>query len=83
MDSGFRPIADVIFILELHVVPFGQCVILDFQVENEISDWAKSAVHRLARCGIVTGKGNSRYDAHSGATRAELVSILNRVNNLK
>ena len=54
-----------------------------FQDENEISDWAKSAVHRLARCGIVTGKGNSRYDAHSGATRAELVSILNRVNNLK
>lgn len=54
-----------------------------FQDESEISDWAKSAVHRLARCGIVTGKGDSRYDAHAGATRAELVSILNRVNNLK
>lgn len=54
-----------------------------FQDEHEISDWAKSAVHRLARCGIVTGKGDNRYDAHSGATRAELVSILNRVNNLK
>ena len=54
-----------------------------FQDEHEISDWAKSAVHRLARCGIVTGKGDNRYDAHSGATRAELVSILSRVNNLK
>lgn len=54
-----------------------------FQDEHEISDWAKSAVHHLARCGIVAGKDNNRYDAHAGATRAELVAILNRVNNLK
>ena len=52
-----------------------------FADEGQIASWAKDAVNALAQAGFVSGKGNGRFDPMANATRAELVSILYRVNN--
>ena len=52
-----------------------------FSDSGEIAGWAKDAVNALAQAGFVSGKGNGAFDPKANATRAELVSILFRVNN--
>lgn len=52
-----------------------------FSDESQIASWAKDAVDALAQAGFVSGKDNGRFDPKANATRAELVSILYRVNN--
>ena len=47
-----------------------------------ISSWAKDAVYNLVGIGAIEGKPDNRFDPLSGATRAELVTVLYRVDHM-
>ena len=52
--------------------------IVAFNDDAEISDYAREAVERLFRAGIVTGKPNNIFDPQGNATRAEVATMLMR-----
>jgi hypothetical protein len=47
-----------------------------FKDTNLISDYAKEAVANLQMAGIISGKGNGKYDPKGTATRAEAATII-------
>ncbi|MBR4949248.1 MAG: leucine-rich repeat protein [Clostridia bacterium] len=42
-----------------------------FADDGSISDWAKEAVYKCAKSGLVNGVGNNKFDPQSTATRAQ------------
>ena len=42
-----------------------------FEDDGSISDWAKDAVYKCAKSGLVNGVGNNKFDPQSTATRAQ------------
>lgn len=47
----------------------------------DISDWAYDAVSVASSYGLVTGKGENRFDPKADATRAEIAVIIKRFND--
>lgn len=58
-------------------VPLVETVDKNFVDENEISDYAKEAVLKLTKCGIISGDENAKFNPKKNATRAESAVILN------
>ena len=58
-------------------VPMIEKVDKNFIDENEISDYAKEAVLKLTKCGIISGDENGKFNPSKNATRAESAVILN------
>jgi hypothetical protein len=50
----------------------------DFADAGDIGGWAKDAVDKLARQGIIGGKPGNLFDPKGNATRAEFAAILQR-----
>ena len=48
-----------------------------FADENEISDYAKESVNTLKARGIMSGKGENRFEPKAYATRAEAAKMIN------
>lgn len=48
----------------------------EFEDVNEISAWAREGVSIMQRIGIISGKGDSRFEPKANATRAEAARIL-------
>jgi len=53
-----------------------------FKDEQHISNYARSAVERLSRAGIVSGDEYSRFNPQSFATRAEAAKIIYSITKL-
>jgi len=53
-----------------------------FADEGKISDWAKDAVERVQRAGIIEGKSGNMFDPKGNATRAEVAAIFSRLPEL-
>jgi flagellin-like hook-associated protein FlgL len=51
----------------------------DFADEDDIADYAKSAIQNLNKLGIINGKGNNIIDPKGNATRAEVAAMLHRL----
>ncbi|NCA93449.1 S-layer homology domain-containing protein, partial [bacterium] len=47
-----------------------------FADNGEISSYAKTAVKEMQMAGIISGKGNNKYDPKGTATRAEVSTVL-------
>ena len=47
-----------------------------FSDEAEISDWAAAAVQVCQKAGIISGKGDGRFDPKGTASRAEVATLL-------
>ncbi len=47
-----------------------------FADDAMLSSWARESVYRCRAAGLVTGKGNERFDPQGSATRAEVAVIL-------
>lgn len=50
-----------------------------FKDDDKIASWAKQAVNSLAAQNYISGREDGRFDPQSNITRAELVSILDRL----
>ena len=46
-----------------------------FADDNKISGWAKNAVYKCAKAGLVSGVGNGKFDPNSSASRAQGATI--------
>ena len=51
---------------------------LTFADSASISSWARDAVKAAQQAGIISGKGNNRFDPKGAATRAETSAMLHR-----
>lgn len=49
-----------------------------FADEDDISGWAKDAVHWAAEKNLITGKGGGMFDPAGKATRAEIAAVIQR-----
>ncbi|MBQ1411249.1 MAG: S-layer homology domain-containing protein [Oscillospiraceae bacterium] len=54
-----------------------------FQDEDQISDYAKEAVKKLQRQGLLAGDGSGNCMPHGTLTRAEAVTVLMRIHTFK
>ncbi len=88
-DGRFQPMANItreqlaVFIyryseLKGKTIPLANAPEL-FDDDVMISDWAKEAVYALREAGILNGMGDNNYDPRSGATRAQVCSLLQRI----
>jgi len=59
-------------------IPLDVIMDREFSDWNKISGWAKDAVNRLTKQGIINGKPNNLFDPDGEATRAEFAAILHR-----
>ena len=50
----------------------------NFADDNDISSWAKEAVKKLTKQGMINGKPGNLFDPKGEATRAEFAAILHR-----
>jgi len=55
----------------------------NFTDEKDIASYAKAAVERLSKAGIVGGKPGNNFDPRGNATRAEVASMLTRLTTAK
>jgi len=55
----------------------------NFADDKDIASYAKSAVERLSKAGIVGGKPGNNFDPRGNATRAEVASMLTRLTTAK
>lgn len=52
-----------------------------FTDSGDISDWARDAVTRMARAGILRGDENGEFHPHASITNAEIATILCRLDD--
>lgn len=50
-----------------------------FSDENQISEWAKSAVHGLTEAGLLKGRMNNKFEPRALASRAEVAQVLHNL----
>ncbi|MCR4718654.1 MAG: S-layer homology domain-containing protein [Firmicutes bacterium] len=63
-------------------IPINETVDKSLIDENEVSDYAKEAVRKLVRAGIISGDENSRFNPNKNATRAEAAMIMYKTKSL-
>ena len=63
-------------------IPINETLDKTLTDEDEVSDYAKEAVGKLIRAGIISGDENSRFNPHKNATRAEAAVIMYRAQSL-
>ena len=54
-----------------------------FADDAAISDWAKDAVYRMRRAGLLAGKGENLFEPKAQATRAEVAQLVKNLAELK
>lgn len=54
-----------------------------FADDAAISDWAKDAVYRMRRAGLLAGRGENLFEPKAQATRAEVAQLVKNLAELK
>ena len=61
---------------ELHGKMPGESEKTSFADHDQVSSWAEEAVERVSALGLMTGKGNLRFDPKGNVTRAEMAKMV-------
>jgi|GEM_PF-3791189 len=88
-DGSFRPFAEIarmemaVLIAKAYGADMATVTMTGFSDDSEIPEWAKGAVLVMKQLGIVEGRGGNRFVPNETATRAEAVTMIMNLLNVK